>query len=135
MNTHKKILIIEDNPDIALALAEVLSDGGHKAEIALNGKEGLDHLNNHQLPDVIILDMYLPVIGGPEFRMRLKEIPAYAHIPIIGMSCDVYGKRRCVSCGIDYFLRKPFELGELLLILDELTEKSEAIYNHTRLSG
>ena len=133
MNTHKKILIVEDNPDISKALSEVLSDCGHSIDLAGNGKEGLDHLYHRELPDVIILDMFMPVIGGIEFRKRIREIPALAFIPIIGMSADAYGKRRCLSCGIDFFLQKPFELEELLSILDELTEKSQEIFGHVRI--
>ncbi len=132
MNAHKKILIIEDNPDISLALSEVLSDCGHKIDIASNGKEGLDRLYNHELPDLIILDMFMPVIGGVEFRKRVMEIPALAFIPIIGMSADALGKRRCLSCGIEYFLHKPFELPDLMKILDRLTERSDEIYNYVR---
>jgi len=120
MNAHKKILIIEDNPDISRALSEVLSDCGHEIELASNGKEGLDHLIEKDHPDLIILDMFMPVIGGLEFRKRVSEIPALAFIPIIGMSADAFGKRRCLSCGIEYYLQKPFELQELLEILDQV---------------
>jgi CheY-like chemotaxis protein len=134
MNTHKKILIVEDNPDIALALNEVLSDCGHDVVIAPNGKTGIDHLIHHPLPDVIILDMFLPVIGGREFKKRLEEVPAFAFIPVIGMSADIYGKKRCLSCGIEYFLQKPFELKELLEILDELSAKSGDIFTHFRIA-
>lgn len=129
MNTHKKILIIEDNPDISKALYEVLSDCGHTIDLAGNGKEGLDHLYHQEPPDVIILDMFLPVIGGIEFRRRIREIPAFAFIPIIGMSADAFGKRRCLSCGIEYYLQKPFELGELLGILDDLSDKVRIQWN------
>lgn len=132
MNAHKKILIIEDNPDISKALSEVLSDCGHQIDIAENGKEGLDRLNNHDPPDLIILDMFMPVIGGIEFKKRVREIPALAFIPIIGMSADAFGKKRCLSCGIDYFLQKPFELEELMTILDRLSERSDEIYQLVR---
>jgi CheY-like chemotaxis protein len=132
MNAHKKILIIEDNPDISLALSEVLSDCGHEIDIAKNGKEGLDHLNNHELPDLIILDMFMPVIGGIEFKKRVLEIPALAFIPIIGMSADAFGKKRCLSCGIEFYLQKPFELPDLISILERLTDKSDEIYSHVR---
>ncbi len=120
MNTHKKILIVEDNPDIGQVLAEVLSDCGHNVEVAVNGKDGLDHLFNHQIPDVIILDIFMPVIGGVEFMKRLHAIPALAFIPIIGMSADAMVKQRCHACGIQHFLKKPFELPDLMKILEEI---------------
>ena len=132
MNAHKNILIIEDNPDISQALSEVLSDCGHKIETACNGKAGLDCLINKMLPDIIILDMFMPVIGGIEFLKRIHEIPALAFIPVIGMSADAFGKKRFLSCGIKFFLQKPFELPELMSILDRLTGRSDEIYNHVR---
>ncbi len=120
MNAHKKILIVEDNADIGQALYDVLSDCGHQVEIALNGKDGLDHLFNHEKPDLIILDIFMPVLGGVEFRKMLQAIPALAFIPIIGMSADAMVKQRCHSMGIHHFLKKPFELPELLEILDQI---------------
>lgn len=120
MKTHKKILIVEDNPDIGIALSEVLSDCGHTVEIALNGKDGLDHLFNHEKPDLIILDIFMPILGGVEFRKMLQAIPALAFIPIIGISADAMVKQRCHSMGIQHFLKKPFELPELLEILDQI---------------
>ncbi len=120
MSTHKKILIVEDNPDIGKVLSEVLSDCGHEVEIALNGKDGLDHLFNHIIPDLIILDIFMPVIGGVEFMKRLRAIPALAFIPIIGMSADAMVKQRCHLMGIEHFLKKPFELPELLKLMDEI---------------
>ncbi len=121
MKTHKKILIIEDNPDIAQVLSEVLSDCGHQIQTAVNGKDGLDHLFNHDKPDLIILDIFMPVIGGVEFMKRIQAIPEIAFIPIIGMSADAMVKQRCHAIGIKHFLRKPFELPDLMQILDEIS--------------
>lgn len=115
----KKILIIEDNTDISTALNEVLSDSGFQIEVAANGKEGLDHLINRELPDLILLDLFLPVMTGSEFRFRQLQIPYLAKIPVIAMSADACVKSRCKQLGIESYLKKPFELMELLELVDQ----------------
>lgn len=115
-----KILIIEDNHEISRALGEVLSDLGHEIEFAFNGKEGMDHLINNCLPNLIILDIFLPVITGTEFRLRQLQIPYMAKIPVIAMSADSCVKQRCQHMRIQHFLKKPFELSELLNLIDEV---------------
>lgn len=115
----KKILIIEDNEAIATALNEVLSDSGYEIEVACNGKEGLDHLINRALPDLIILDLFMPMMNGFEFRLRQMKIPYLSNIPIIVMSADACVRNRCKQMHIDHFLKKPFELGDLLEIVEQ----------------
>lgn len=119
MNSHKKILIIEDNKDISSALNDVLCDVGHEIEIASNGKDGLDHLINRNLPDLILLDFSLPIMNGLEFRKRQLEIPYLAKIPVVLMSADAYVKQRSHSAQITHFIKKPFELQELLDLIDD----------------
>lgn len=115
----KKILIIEDNEDISRALNEVLSDSGYQIETAVNGKEGLDHLINRELPDLILLDLFLPVMNGFEFRMRQMKIPYLQNIPVIVMSADACVRNRCKLMHIENFLKKPFELEDLLEIVQQ----------------
>ena len=110
----KKILIIEDNPDISKALYEVLSDSGFQIETASNGKEGLDHIINRDPPDLILLDLFLPVMNGQEFRLRQMKIPYLCKIPVIVMSADACVRSRCRQMNVEHFLKKPFELSDLL---------------------
>lgn len=123
MDKHKKILIIEDNTDIALALQEVLSDVGHIVELAHNGKEGLDLLINHDLPDLILLDLSMPVMDGQEFRKRQLEIPYLSLIPVLIMSADAFIKERARISNVELYIRKPFGLEELLEKIEEATKK------------
>lgn len=118
MKTHKKILIIEDNPDISKALAEVLCDLGHEIYTAFNGKAALDLLINKLCPDVILLDLFLPVMNGLEFRKLQLQIPHLARIPVIAMSADAYVHRRCRAGHISHYLKKPFEYDELLSAIE-----------------
>lgn len=120
MNSHKKILIIEDNVEISRALQEVLSDIGHDVDTAKNGKEGLDHLINRQLPDIILLDLFLPIMNGIEFRKRQLAIPYLASIPVLVMSADACIEGRSKIAHVANFLKKPFELSDLIKKLDEM---------------
>ena len=115
----KKILIIEDNEDIASALNQVLSDSGYQIETAKNGKEGLDHLINRELPDLILLDLFLPIMNGFEFRLRQMKIPYLQNIPVIVMSADACVSNRCKQMNVESFLKKPFELGDLLDLVEQ----------------
>lgn len=120
MNDIQTILIVEDNPDICQALCEVLSDMGFNTEKAFNGKEALDRLINHPLPQLILLDLFLPVISGTEFRKRQLEIPYLAKIPVILMSADCYVKRRCIPLRVNHWLKKPFELSDLVEAIESV---------------
>lgn len=120
MNSHKKILIIEDDSAISLALQQVLSDIGHEVDLAINGKDGLDHLINRIPPDLIILDLSLPVMNGIEFRKHQLEIPYLASIPVLMISADACVKTRSRLANIQHYLRKPFELNELLEVMERI---------------
>lgn len=115
----KKILIIEDDLDISQTLGEVITGMGLDIEIAHNGKEGMDHLiNNPLLPDLIILDLFLPVMNGAEFRQRQLQIPHLATIPVVAMSADCCVKQRCHALHVSKFLKKPFNIEELAEIIN-----------------
>ena len=109
MSAIKKILIIEDDRAISTAIAETIGHLGHDIIFASNGKEGLDQLiNNPSLPDLIILDLFLPVMNGTEFRSRQLQIPHLAMIPVVAMSADCCIKQRCNPLHLKNFLKKPF---------------------------
>ena len=114
----RRILIIEDNQTISNALGEVLTELGYQIDYAVNGKDGLDHLINREPPDLIILDFLMPVLGGCEFRQRQMQIPYLAKIPVVAISADAYIKRKCLPLRIDNFLKKPFELDDLLEVME-----------------
>lgn len=115
----KKILIIEDDIDISLALGEVITGMGLEIDIAHNGKEGMDHLiNNPVLPDLIILDLFLPVMNGAEFRQRQLQIPYLATIPVVAMSADCCVKQRCSPLHVSKFLKKPFNIDDVSQIIN-----------------
>ncbi|WP_410499392.1 two-component system response regulator [Chitinibacter sp. S2-10] len=87
MNLHEKetILIVDDTPDIIKLLTTLLKDN-YKTQVATNGINALELLATGSYPDLILLDVLMPEMGGYETCQRIKENPATADIPIIFLS-------------------------------------------------
>jgi CheY-like chemotaxis protein len=105
--------VVDDDPDILEALSEILESEGFEVRRARNGKEALDRLGAKG-PNLILLDLMMPVMDGREFVEQMKPRKEWAQIPVIVLSADrnVSGKAR--SLGAVGHLAKPFELRELL---------------------
>ena len=105
-----KLLIVDDEVAILEAFTDILSVEGYEVSTAANGAEGLAKVGKEP-PDLILLDLMMPVMDGQEMLRRLKEDPALQVIPVVVMSAgrvtksELHGSR---------FLAKPFELDDLL---------------------
>ena len=108
MNT---ILIVEDNRDVCLMLAEALTDAGYKVKPAFDGMQGFSEIKNHTY-DLVLLDIMLPYKSGDEI---LKEMRSFSQIPVIIISAkDMVGtKIDLLKLGADDYITKPFDLGEV----------------------
>jgi CheY-like chemotaxis protein len=120
-----KILIVEDNEDNWDILSRRLGRRGYEIVRARNGQEGLS-LAESARPDLILMDMNLPVIDGWEATRRLKAAEATAAIPVIavtahGMSCD---REKVLDAGCDDHHAKPVELTRLLAQIEAALGKS-----------
>ena len=114
MKSHR-ILIVEDDPDIRNALVEILGEEGYQIDWAENGREGLDYLAAApELPELIMLDLMMPVLDGFGFREGQRAHPQWADIPVIVMSADGNVAAKLERIGGICYLRKPLELMELL---------------------
>jgi CheY-like chemotaxis protein len=81
----KKILIIDDDPEIVSYLKDVFEDAGYKTDSARNGVEALEKVQVSP-PDLITLDMEMPLRGGTMFYVKLRKEPCLAEIPVIIIS-------------------------------------------------
>lgn len=108
MNT---ILIIEDNKDVNLMLAEALTDDGYQTDSCYSGFESIKKIKNYEY-DLILLDIMLPYKSGDEI---LREIREFSDIPVIIISAkDLVGtKIDLLKLGADDYITKPFDLGEV----------------------
>jgi CheY-like chemotaxis protein len=107
------ILVVDDDPDILEALSEILEAEGFEIRRARNGKEALERLEPDQ-PQLILLDLMMPVMDGWEFAQRMRQKPVYSSIPIIVLSADRNVGSKAQDIGAVGHLAKPFELNDLL---------------------
>jgi CheY-like chemotaxis protein len=108
------VLLIEDNPDVAEALRELLELLGHPVEVALTGSEGVEKARQ-LCPDVVLCDLGLPGMDGYAVAAALRADPATAGARLIALTG--YGQeeniRRSAAAGFDAHLTKPVSLDDL----------------------
>jgi CheY-like chemotaxis protein len=78
-----RILVVEDDEDAREAMVALLQLKGYRAVPAGNGKEALDYLQRAPVPDLILLDLWMPVMDGWEFRHQQKQDPRLATVPVV----------------------------------------------------
>jgi CheY-like chemotaxis protein len=116
-----KILLVEDNEMNRDMLSRRLTRNGFDIILAVNGQEGVD-LALSEGPDLILMDMSLPVLDGWEATRRLKANDATAKIPIIALTAHAMtqDKERAMAAGCNEFDTKPVELPRLLEKINSL---------------
>ena len=89
---------------------------GFEVEVAKNGQDALDHLNSNHKPDIILMDMSMPVLDGWEATRIIKSNENLKLIPIIGLSANALesDKARAVEVGCDDYITKPINLDRLV---------------------
>jgi len=122
---NSTVLLIDDEEDIRGALSEILEEEGYKVLMASNGKEGLNALK--QNPDIIILDLMMPVMNGAEFIMERNLDPDFNHIPVIVMSADRRSAEVSKELKANAHVRKPLNLSDLLEAIQTLAPNREAV--------
>ncbi|MDR3114884.1 MAG: response regulator [Treponema sp.] len=133
MNSHKKILIVDDEV-INLEFFEVmLTKLGFIVEKAADGVEALDKVRRFY-PDLIILDNIMPRMSGWECTKTLKADPQFQEIPIIMLSAldDVKDKVESFELGVDDYITKPFNFSEVLVRIRAVLRNRE-LFAHIRI--
>ena len=120
-NTKPTILIVEDDSTTASLVKTILDREGYRPLIAHNGPEGLEIVRS-QTVDLIMLDLMLPGIDGFEVLNRLRADPATADLPVIVVSVKSQptDKRAAAKVGADAYLTKPYDVSEMLTLVDAL---------------
>ena len=120
-----KIVIIEDERDLAELIAFNLEKEGWRTVIALDGKTGFDRVSA-ELPDIVILDLMLPEMSGTEVCKLLRKQESTASIPIIMVTAKGEEIDRVVGfeVGADDYLVKPFSARELLLRIKAILRRT-----------
>ncbi len=114
----KKILVVDDEIDIAECLRLILQEeDGIEVLVAYGGREALEMVRAER-PHLVLSDVMMPVLGGPELCRRLRADPATSDIAIVLMSAT-HG-RDVAAYGADGFIAKPFDLLEVFETVDRL---------------
>lgn len=125
MTEKKKILLIDDDPDFVEAVRVIIASGGYDVRVAYDGAEGLEAVAAEK-PDLIVLDVMMPVMNGHEACAKLKANPATAKIPIILLTAvadrvttSTYTHRDMLESEAEDYMPKPVEPAELLNLVKQ----------------
>ena len=112
----KRILVVDDDPDILALIRTSLKEEGYEVETAANGHECLERIKINP-PDALILDILMPGINGGQVAKQLKSDPQFATIPIIIVTAvgeKKFVKAAIFDLGVVHYLVKPFDPHDLL---------------------
>ncbi len=109
-NNGKTVLLVEDNEDNRIVYSTILEHFGYVVIEALNGEEGIAKARS-EMPDLILMDISIPVIDGWEATQVLKRDPATRSIPIIALTAHALAadREKPIEVGCDSYLAKPCE--------------------------
>jgi two-component system, chemotaxis family, chemotaxis protein CheY len=107
------VLVVDDDADVRELLAAVLKSEGYDVLTAENGAAALSVLRD-TLPDLIVLDLMMPVMNGWEFRAAQLDDPALAGIPVMVVTADASTRTRAASLGVQAYMTKPIQFDRLL---------------------
>jgi two-component system, cell cycle response regulator DivK len=115
---NQRILVVEDTEDNRQIIRDLLSSVGYELIEAMDGAEGVA-LAESQHPDLILMDMQLPVMDGYEATRRIRSIPELARVPIIAVTSYALSgdEAKTREAGCDGYVAKPFSPRELLAMV------------------
>lgn len=124
----KKILVVDDEPNIVQTLKDRLEMNDFQVLTATNGKEGLDTALSEQ-PDVILLDVIMPIMDGLEMLEALRQDVNGKELSVIMLTArsQTDDIARASSAGIEDYIVKPFDLSELLEKIERVLEKKKTL--------
>ncbi len=129
MAKAKKILLIEDDAEVADLTASLLKLNHYEVEVAYNGKEGLNKVEHR--PDIVLLDITLPDMEGYEVCHYIREDERFKDMPIIMVSARDHtsDKVEGLYVGADDYVTKPFDSLELLARIESVLRRSQPFQN------
>jgi len=116
----KQILVVEDQEDNRQILRDLLSNAGYEMTEAVDGQEALAEVAK-QRPDLIIMDIQLPVMDGYEATRRIRTSPDLKSVPIIAVTSYALAgdESKALAAGCDAYVTKPFSPRQLLAKIRE----------------
>ena len=120
-----KILYVEDNEDNIFMLKSRLTRAGHTVVVARDGAQGVAMAASER-PDIILMDLSLPVLDGWQATRQIKAGPDTGHIPVIALTANAMAgdREKALAAGCDDYDTKPVELTRLLEKIKQLAERA-----------
>jgi DNA-binding response OmpR family regulator len=125
MDKHKiiKILLVDDEPNILIALEFLFEQEGYIVQKAFNGLQAIDKATAFR-PDIMVLDVMMPGLDGFEVARRLRNMPHFENLRIIFLTAKgtSHDRMKGYSSGGEIYLTKPFDNDELVRTVSEVVE-------------
>lgn len=128
MEPPKKLLLVDDDPNLILLVKDYLEFRGYEVLTAGNGKEALDAMDGFT-PDLIICDVMMPEMDGYSFVEKVRENPDVSWIPVMFLSAKGQSSDRVrgLTTGADVYMVKPFEPEELVAQVESSLKQTERL--------
>src|SRR5688572_2385178 len=98
MSTHRTVLVVEDDQDVCDSVCDTLVDAGYAVARATNGRLALNALEApNELPDLVLLDLMMPVIDGEQFLQEVRKDPRLSALPVVLLTADRQALARAVA--------------------------------------
>lgn len=110
------VLVVDDDAEIRETLAGVLAEEGYQVASAIHGKQALDAIRDGLRPDLIVLDLMMPVMDGWQFLEERSKDPTLSAVPVVIISAT---PETLQPPDISAFVRKPMRLGDLLAVIEQ----------------
>ncbi|MCD8741017.1 response regulator [Mucilaginibacter roseus] len=121
----RKILICDDDEGILEMLEMVLDAEDYDVTTEQNSLKMFDRMAQVQ-PDMLILDLWMPVLSGDQITAKVRSTPAYQHLPILIISASRDGAEIAKNAGASAYLAKPFDIGDFMDAVEKLDTQSAA---------
>lgn len=120
----KRVLVIEDEPNIIEAISFILSRDGWEVKSHSNGHDATEALRTHS-PDLVILDVMLPGKNGFDILQNIREDEAWSHLPVLMLTARGQEKDREMAerLGVTRFMTKPFSNTDMLNAVREMAQE------------
>ena len=115
-----RILVVEDDQPLRRLLVRYLREGGYVVDEAEDGAEALTRMSA-EVPDVVLLDMVMPGVTGPEFMAACRNDPRLAPVPVVVLSGAPADEFSASQLGARAYLMKPIDLDVLRAVIDRVT--------------
>ena len=118
------ILLAEDNESNITVVRDFLSSRGYEVSVARDGLEAVEQASALR-PDLILMDVQMPLLDGFSAIQRIRGIPAVAHVPIVALTALAMAgdREKCLAAGADYYLAKPVSLSALAAMIERMLER------------